>query len=67
MVGARRLRRSTRLGAVLACVGSTIGLLLAAYLTSVAAYGSLSPLNLLIFLLFWLAPVWFLTSWVPRY
>ena len=67
VVGARRLRRSTRLGAVLACVGSTIGLLLAAYLTSVDAYGSLSPLNLLIFLLFWLAPVWFLTSWVPRY
>lgn len=67
VVGARRLRRSTRLGAALACVGSTIGLLLAAYLTSVDAYGSLSPLNLLIFLLFWLAPVWFLTSWVPRY
>ena len=44
-----------------------LGVLLAYYLTSVDAYGSLSPLNLLIFLLFWLAPVWFLTSWVPRY
>ena len=45
----------------------TVGVLLAYYLTAVAAFGSLSPLNLLIFLLTWLLPVWFLTSWVPRY
>ena len=37
------------------------------YDRAVAAFGSLSPLNLLIFLLTWLLPVWFLTSWVPRY
>lgn len=67
VVGAKRLRWAARFGAVLTCVGSTIGVLLAYYLTSVDAYGSLSPLNLLIFLLFWLAPAWFLTSWVPRY
>ena len=67
VVGARRLRRATRLGAVLACVGSTVGVLLAYYLTAVTAFGSLSPLNLLIFLITWLLPVWFLTSWVPRY
>ena len=67
VVGAKRLRWATRFGAVLACIGSTIGVLLAYYLTSVDAYGSLSPLNLLIFLLSWLAPIWFLTSWVPRY
>lgn len=67
VVGARRLRRATRFGAVLTCVGSTVGLLLAYYLTAVTAFGSLSPLNLLIFLLTWLLPVWFLTSWVPRY
>lgn len=57
----------TRFGAILTCVGSTVGVLLAYYLTAVAAFGSLSPLNLLIFLLTWLLPVWFLTSWVPRY
>lgn len=67
VVGARRLRRATRLGAVLTCVGSTVGVLLAYYLTAVTAFGSLSPLNLLIFLATWLLPVWFLTSWVPRY
>ena len=44
-----------------------LGLLLAAYLVSVQAYGSLSPLNLLIFLITWLAPVWFLSGWVHRY
>ena len=55
------------MGAVLTCMGSALGILLAYYLTAVDAYGSLSPLNLLIFLLFWVAPVWFLTSWVPRY
>ena len=42
-------------------------LLLAAYLVSAQAYGSLSPLNLLIFLITWLAPVWFLSGWVHRY
>ena len=67
VVGARRLRRATRFGAILTCVGSTVGVLLAYYLTAVTAFGSLSPLNLLIFLITWLLPVWFLTSWVPRY
>ena len=42
-------------------------MLLAAYLTSVGAYTSLSPLNLLFYLLTWLAPVWFLSGWVHRF
>ena len=67
VTGARRLRWATVVGAVLCCVGSTLGLLLAAYLVSAQAYGSLSPLNLLIFLITWLAPVWFLSGWVHRY
>ena len=67
VTGARRLRWATVVGAVLCCVGSTLGLLLAAYLVSAQAYGSLSPLNLLIFLVTWLAPVWFLSGWVHRY
>ena len=67
VVGARRLRRATRFGAILTCVGATVGVLLAYYLTAVTAFGSLSPLNLLIFLITWLLPVWVLTSWVPRY
>ena len=34
VVGARRLRRATRFGAILTCVGSTVGVLLAYYLLS---------------------------------
>lgn len=67
VAGAKRLRRAARVGAVLSCIGSVVGLLLAYYLTSVDAYVSLSPLNLLIYLVLWLLPTWFLTSWVPRY
>ena len=64
---ARRLRRAVRASAVLTCAGSTLGVLLAYYLTSVDAYASLSPLNLLFYLLMWLLPVWFLSGWVHRY
>ena len=67
VVTAKRLRWATRLGAALCCVGSLLGMLLAAYLTSVGAYTSLSPLNLLIYMLTWLAPVWFLSGWVHRF
>lgn len=67
VVGARRLRRSARVGAVISCVGSLLGILLSYYLTSVDAYVSLSAVNLLIYLVMWWMPVWFLTSWAPRY
>ena len=64
---AKRLRWATRLGAALCCAGSALGMLLAAYLTSVGAYTSLSPLNLLVYMLTWLAPVWLLSGWVHRF
>lgn len=67
VVGAKRLRWATRLGAVIMCIGSTVGLLLAYYLTSLDAATSLSPLNLLIYLLLWLAPIWFLSGWAHRF
>lgn len=63
----KRLRWATRLGAALCCVSSVLGLLLASYLVSMAAFGSLSPLNLLIYMVTWLAPVWFLSGWVHRF
>lgn len=56
VVGAARLRRAVRCSAVLACVGAAVGVLLAFYLTSVGAYSSLSPSNLLVFLFMWLVP-----------
>ena len=67
IAAAKRLRWATRLGAVLCCAGSTLGMLLCSYLTSVGAYTSLSPLNLLIYMLTWLAPIWFLSGWVHRF
>ena len=67
VVCAKRLRRSTRLGAILCCVSSVLGLLLTGYLVYVSAYGSLSPLNLLLFLLIWLLPVWLLSAWTHRF
>ena len=67
ITAAKRLRWATRLGTSLCCAGSVLGMLLSAYLTSVGAYTSLSPLNLLIYMLTWLAPVWFLSGWVHRF
>ena len=64
---AKRLRWAARLGAALCCAASLLGMALAAYLTSVGAYTSLSPLNLLVYMLTWLAPVWFLSGWVHRF
>ena len=67
ITAAKRLRWATRLGAVLCCAGSLLGMALAAYLTGLGAYTSLSPLNLLIYMLTWLVPVWFLSGWVHRF
>lgn len=67
VVGGRRLRTAVRLSASLACLGSTIGVLLCFYLTFVAAYASLTPLNLLVFVLMWLVPAPLISGWVNRY
>lgn len=67
ITAAKRLRWATRLGAALCCAASLLGMALCAYLTSVGAYTSLSPLNLLIYMLTWLAPIWFLSGWVHRF
>ena len=67
VVGGRRLRRAVRASAVLSCVGAVIGVLLAFYLTFVEAYASLSPFNLLVFLVMWLVPAPLISGWVNRY
>lgn len=67
VVCAKRLRKATRIGALLCCVSSILGLLLTAYLVFMSAYGSLSALNLLLYLLMWLLPVWLLTAWTHRF
>ena len=67
VTAAKRLRWAAWVGGALCCVASVLGLALGAYLVSVSAYGSLSPLNLLTYMVTWLAPVWFLSGWVHRY
>ena len=67
IVGAKRLKLATRLSSVLACIGSVIGLLICFYLTSKMAFGSLSVLSLLVFLLMWLIPTLLISGWVNRY
>ncbi len=67
VVGGKRLRAAVRLSAVLACAGSAVGALLGFYLTFVAAYESLTPTSLLVFLLMWLVPTFLISGWVDRY
>lgn len=67
VVGSRRLRSAVRLSAALACLGSMVGAVLAFYLTFVAAYSSLTPMNLTVFLLMWLVPAPLISGWVNRY
>ncbi len=67
VVGARRLRGGVRLTASIASVGSAVGLLLCFYLTFVRSFASLSPANLLIFMVMWTVPTLVLSGWVTRY
>lgn len=67
VIAGRRLRRAVRLNAVLACISGGLGGLLACYLTGVGAFGSVSALNLLVYLVLWLIPSWLITGWVDQY
>lgn len=66
-VGGKRLRLAVRISTGLTCLGSGIGVLLAFYLTFSAAYTSISPMNLLVFLTMWLVPTILISNWVDRY
>lgn len=66
-VGGKRLRLAVRISTALACLGSCVGVLLAFYLTFMAAYDSLTPFNLLVFLGMWLVPTILISNWVNRY
>ncbi len=67
VVGGRRLRLATVLGLVFALGGSVIGLCLTFYLTSVAAFASLTAVNFLIFMAAWLVPQLLIANWVNQY
>ena len=67
VVGGRRLRSAVRVSTVLACLGSAVGALLGFYLAFMAAYASLTPMNVMLFLLMWLVPTPLISGWVDRY
>ena len=67
VVGGQRLRLAVRLSAAFTAVGAAVGTLLAFYLTFSQAYASISPANLLIFLVMWLVPTALCSGWVNRY
>ncbi len=67
IVGCRRMRRIMYSSCILALVASITGLLLGYFLTSMAAFTSLTATNLLIFLLIWLVPSLMLSGKVNRY
>ena len=67
IAAAKRMHLATRFGSAICCVGSALGMVLATYLTSIGAYTSLSVLNLTIYMLTWLAPVWLLSGWAHRF
>lgn len=67
VVGAQRLRAAVKRNAVLACIGSVIGLLMSFYLTFVAAYAALSAFNLTVFAVLWLVPTLMISGGTDQY
>ena len=63
----RRLRRAVRASAVLTCAGSTLGVLLAYYLTSVGDFTVLTPVAMVLFLLLWLLPTLLIAGLVRHF
>jgi hypothetical protein len=67
IVGCRRMGKFMYASCLLALLASLVGLVLGFFLTSMAAFTSLSATNLLIFLLIWLVPSLMLSGNVNRY
>ena len=67
LVGGRRLRQATRLGLAFALTGAALGLCLTFYLTSIAAFGSLTVGSFLIFMAAWLVPEALIANWVNQF
>ena len=67
IIGGRRMRSVVRLNALLTAAGSVVGALLGFYLTLMSAYGSLSLVNILFFLLMWLVPTVLISNGVDQF
>ena len=67
IVGCRRLRAAVRSNCILSLIASLVGLVLGYYLTTMQAFASLTPGNVLIFLALWLIPTLLVNGNVNRY
>lgn len=67
VVGCRRMRSTVRWSSLLCLVAALIGLILGYYLTTVQAFTSLAPVNVLFFLVLWLIPTLLISGNVNRY
>ena len=66
-VGGKRLVHAVRTAAVISLGSSVISALLAFYLTFVGAYGALTPVSMLVYLLLWALAALIEGVWVDRY
>lgn len=67
ILGGRRLRTVVHLNTLLAVAASAVGGLLGFYLAMMGAYYSLSPLNILFFLVMWLIPTLLISHGVDKF
>lgn len=67
LIGGRRLYRVVRINAILSVLAALIGVALAFYLTWSAAFASLTPLTMTVFLLLWLMPVLAVSGVVDKF
>ena len=67
VIGAKRAVRAVRLSMILSYLGGAAGLLLTYYLTSVASYGTLTPLYMLAYGVLWLVPTLLLSGSVKHF
>ncbi len=63
ITGARVLKSSLHLGAIIHILGGGLGLVAAAILTWIGALELLTPANLLVYSLIWMIPGWLVTQW----
>lgn len=67
VVAARRLRVACRLSLLFVLLSAVVGLVITFYLTTVAAYTSLTPMVFLVFMALWLVPELLIANWVNQF
>lgn len=67
VIGVKRMVKAVRTSMILSYLGSIVGILLTYYLTSVASYGTLTPLYMLAYGVLWLLPTLLLSGTVKHF